>query len=568
MLRQQLKSGYSYELNKELAIQGTYISLEMAQHQESQSQNSPYMCNWAYQLLRTERSSAALDFTRFRERFNAVFGRRPARCCDGQPCDGRNPENCKRFKGAKIRDQSAHDIVCTSETTCKRMYWDEVSYRSVEGARAVCIQSTDDNLFKYCQASSNTLAVSHVWSHGQGGRPENKLKNGDPGGMNTCLHRRFAALAQDVFDCDSYWMDTPCIPEDHSLREESIANINGVFANSRATLICDRDLMEIDVSELSNPQLTPSSLRVRESLLAVLLVCDWNVRAWTLLEAIRGRQNIHILCKDNAVVSLKEALSIVCYHGSIDIAVLYLTAQHLLPSPPYNKSTPMNLVTRGLVSLEEAGSLLSHRHASRDGDDIVIWSLLFNEKAYHSPEAMWRSRVQDEGDNGQYNLDINTGFLISSAPRIEGEDGLSWAPARAAVRTTGPSEGQKTYLAYSGADTSLAEVTPEGLKAAWLLHKFPGAKGAQLSSNENKVLGRIQNSYIRDYKYGALLQPLSLDRWGNISPARYEGNANGPIYAVCSSDTGDGSDWKWRGVFEWDVDVSLPRFESEIILIA
>lgn len=45
-------------------------------------------------------------------------------------------------------------------------------------------------------------------------------------------------------------MDTPFIHEDHQLRAESIAKINDVFAQSKVTLVCDRDLMEIDVQNL------------------------------------------------------------------------------------------------------------------------------------------------------------------------------------------------------------------------------------------------------------------------------------------------------------------------------
>ena len=50
-----------------------------------------------------------------------------------------------------------------------------------------------------------TIAISHVWSHGQGGRPED--------GMNQCLHERYKRIAL-LPDCDSYWMDTACIPND------------------------------------------------------------------------------------------------------------------------------------------------------------------------------------------------------------------------------------------------------------------------------------------------------------------------------------------------------------------
>lgn len=46
-------------------------------------------------------------------------------------------------------------------------------------------------------------------------------------------------------------MDTPCIPAHHVLRNEAISNINGVLEQNKATLVCDRDLMEIDVGTLS-----------------------------------------------------------------------------------------------------------------------------------------------------------------------------------------------------------------------------------------------------------------------------------------------------------------------------
>jgi hypothetical protein len=69
------------------------------------------------------------------------------------------------------------------------------------------------------------------------------------------------------------WMDTPCIPSDHKLRQEAIGRINDIFETSKLTIACDRDLMEIDISE--------PSIEMYEQLLATILLCDWNVRAWT-----------------------------------------------------------------------------------------------------------------------------------------------------------------------------------------------------------------------------------------------------------------------------------------------
>ena len=73
-------------------------------------------------------------------------------------------------------------------------------------------------------------------------------------------------------DCDSYWMDTPCIPTDHVLRREAIRNFNQIFAQSKATLICDRDLIEIEIDG-------NISVELRELILVTVMICDWNTRA-------------------------------------------------------------------------------------------------------------------------------------------------------------------------------------------------------------------------------------------------------------------------------------------------
>ncbi|KAK3395275.1 hypothetical protein B0H63DRAFT_462955 [Podospora didyma] len=237
------------------------------------------------------------------------------------------------------------------------------------------------------------MAISHVWSHGQGGRPEANvrrlgLRSDYSGGFNSCLHARYRVVAKKL-GCDAYWMDTPCIPGDHQLRRDAIANINTVFSESLLTLICDQDIMTIDVSNLT--------IEVQESILATLMVCDWNMRAWTLLEAMRSRKNIQLLCKNDQTVSLMEILRNVCLRGDISIAIHYLTAQHLLPTfHPTNsvtfgsdlvyirrisreaaESDPEELM--GMVSAQEAAFLLRYRHASREGDEVIIRDLLCAE---------------------------------------------------------------------------------------------------------------------------------------------------------------------------------------------
>lgn len=569
-LGNQLRSGYDFASNRDLAIKGLASIPDLfGQHNLQQlefGKKTPYMCRWTYELLRNDRACVAMDLSRFHECYNALFGDRAARCMDNnKQCDGRSSEACRRFTGILTIDQSAHDLRC--QKPCKRLYWDRQSFLSVVGPKAVCINSTDDGNLRYCRASNQTMAISHVWSHGQGGRPDF--------GFNTCLHRRYANLARSL-GCDSYWMDTPCIPEEEPLRTECIKNINGIFHDSKLTLVCDEDLMKVDITALT--------MELQESILSILLVCDWNVRAWTLLEAMRGRNKIHLLCKGNQVVRFEELLRSVHEEGRIDIVILFLTSQHLIPHlepddyeifPGYGglASDEDRRTQMGLISIGEGSILLSHRHASRKGDDILIWSLLIAQKAIKNVDQLWKNQLGTE---------IPTGFLILSTPRIQGSRGLGWAPCSPTVQASPSLNSNLTgdesvYLPYDGGDSGRGLITVKGLQAKWLVHKFPITSVAEdepvidpkKTSRTSIIIPRIREiaaQHLGNYIWGALLQPCA-NRGPRNLPAQYRGNARGGrLLAMCGSS--DNRCWEWKGVYEWNVnDVPLPKFKVEELLL-
>jgi hypothetical protein len=161
-----------------------------------------YMCKWALRQLQSNRSAICQDFRRLCELFDENFSERRSRCILRShtahlQCDGSFVLACQRFKGMINTDQSKH--VSNLSDTCQRLLWNERSYRSVSVARAVV---PDEDQFvgqlEYCSASKYTLAIAHVWSHGQGGRPE---PNGT--GFNACLHRLYSRIAR-AFGCNSY----------------------------------------------------------------------------------------------------------------------------------------------------------------------------------------------------------------------------------------------------------------------------------------------------------------------------------------------------------------------------
>jgi len=562
VLERQLED-YSSQMNQLLAIRGTrLLSKNTLASQWDYDVGRPvdvskYMCSWAFELLRMHRAAVGLDFRTFHIRYAAAHPDCAARCIWGRslPCAGDNARNCQRFvdpdgeKPMVAAEQSVHDIGCAGQ--CPRLMWNEKSYDSTFGAKGVSFDARVPCI-EYCTASARTLAISHVWSHGQGGRPST--------GINSCLHLRYAEIARR-HNCDSYWIDTVCIPEDHIRRRQAIKEINGIFGTSKVTLVCDRDLMKIDVADLT--------IQIAESLLVTLLVCDWNVRAWTLLEAIRGNQGLHLLCSRNQTISLKETLSLVCREGSIDLAILLLTTEHLLPCVPQPKS------------LEVAGNLLSHRYATRPGDDIVIWSLLSGTTIFESAEALWRSRIPGRGSP------IKTGYLISSAPRLQDVEYFGWAPSTPVVHSR-VNTHDRAYSSFDGERSEEGQVTPEGLLARWLAHDVSlrdteAYKGipwtAKLQWDEECALWVPQplpekpcNSCLhaakelhRHYPWVRYLQPLTYLDLKYYAGAGERGEFHGPVFAICASK--DRKSWEWKGVFEWHVSYSLPVFHEAFVIL-
>lgn len=628
------RGGYEHTEEHHHILRTTFptpdLGLEQFSKKTTYCGKADYMCNWAFELLRTQDVCIVADFRNFHKRYSSLFGHRPARCNPGvseDNCDGNRPDQCRRFiKMTGVEDQSSHDLSCSG--ACEKLVWDELSYRESEGARAVHSELTNayGGQLKYCAVSTTTLAVSHVWIAGMGGRPED--------GMNSCLHKRFSNIAKQL-GCESYWMDTPCVPAESELRKKAIRAINGVFARSAATIVCDRDLMDIDVENCDFSSESPDELTVMcsEQILVAILVCDWNVRAWTFLESAKGRQHLRLLCKNNAIVSFLDVVKIVHRFGNIDLSIFALSSPHLFPSRSYTTDEIDYLYLKpgdSTISISEAGTLLSYRPARRRQDEMVIWSLLVKEteEPYSDPLDFWKSR---QGTR------INTGFFMSSAPRLK-ESGYSWAPKTPnAARSNG--EGlQSFYRAYDGEDTGHATVTARGLEAMWTCFAFPLVDGqtkpngilGQLPWGLSEKLGlvrapdpgleasnypqpfieechQIHQKYLRGYKYGLLLQPISAPNAKSVlqdislalrpssaklqkySFARqavdYRGSISGTLMAVCGSNGKFEShmpddrkpylysehttwpDWTWKGVYEWPQDVQLPLMRKHRVII-
>ncbi|GME38312.1 uncharacterized protein K452DRAFT_313875 [Neofusicoccum parvum] len=361
------------------------------------------------------------------------------------------------------------------------------------------------------------------------------------------------------------------------------------------------------------------TIALQESIVASLLVCDWNVRAWTLLEAVKGDKNMHLLCKDNRVLRLADILRTIHEEGSVDLINTYLSAHHLIPRAGrrddgglkvYNSRDSSFMITLRAFSLEEAASLLSHRHASRGGDEVVIWSILVEwPEICYKAERFWK-----------YPTSIRTGFLMSHAPRVRGKKGLSWAPSRPDLLLQKPKDqpgDEQQFHSYPGDGSTLGEVSDAGLLASWMAFQVNHAAGFWtcllrylssllegtmlvlsgtfgkwlqgtmayvnqgsldhitrvsaywfemmfMASATKKLYAQYVANLTTEARHIAFIRPMR-DMTGEVLPYLYSGDAERVLLAVISSDTGES--WVWQGVVEWDKTVPLPPFINKRFLI-
>ncbi|OJJ55940.1 hypothetical protein ASPSYDRAFT_92143 [Aspergillus sydowii CBS 593.65] len=545
-----------------------------------------YMCKWAFELLRSDLSCVPQDFRAFLDIYERRFKDRSPRCNivatstgPKRICDGKAPGNCQRFESEGVQIQGAHDFSCPGpdpNSSCHLLTWDEQSYLSITDgrARAISLEDTDDEHIRYTPVTKDTMAVSHVWSHGQGGRPET--------GFNSCLHRRYSALARTL-NCTSYWMDSPCVPTDRTLRAECIGQINGIFESSKVTLLADRDIMDIDIH--------PRTLEAEESILATLLVCDWNVRAWTLLEGMRGRAKLHILCKDNHVISLVDVLNSVLSKSCLSLVSPCLAALHYSPTQVSfdDASEP--------VSIEQATCLLNHRHATKDRDVPMIWALVAgSETVIKAADEFWVSKIGEP---------LATGFLVSGSPRINKTRGLGWAPARPNLLPPAATDDAKQYPAYDGQNSVPGRITKEGFRAEWLgavlrrrgmglglvpawmfSVENPAQEGGEfreyfrvynkggsdkMDMKTRRKIGSVVAPLFKTFRWVALLMPALRDRGTNGAtapprPFAYQGESEGPVVVVVASN--DQEAWEWQFIYEWERECQLPEFGlAEFLLV-
>ncbi|KAF2236791.1 hypothetical protein EV356DRAFT_512549 [Viridothelium virens] len=513
-----------------------------------------YMCSQAVALLRRSKAAPALDFRKLFESYEMIFRHRSARCHPSYPdyqCDSSDPMSCKRYHGqSDTPNQSCHDQSC-KRRICRQVIWDESSFDAIEGcSRAVDISRTrlsPTSRLIYKAVDHTSLAISHVWSHGRGGRPET--------GINSCLHRAFVDVARR-YHCSSYWIDTCCIPTDGPHRMEAIRGINAVFSGSRIVLICDKDIMCVDLKKKEWAQ----------GLLATLVVADWNVRGWTLLEGLRGRSNVHLLCANNELVSLKRLFDTIFSSGGLDMIMFLAGVQHLLPGVS--------------LSYEESGFLLGRRVASRPGDELIIWGLISQDAA-----------TQSGADTVRGVKRVRTGFLVSRLPRVNAK-GLHWAPAAAHMRydfsasdidrrisewteetegaffATPPLSSPHTEHDFSGSDgegSDWGEQTEAGLQATWLVHHIDKrrvrlAKDKHEPTFENfyaPVEVADAHLHLRFFRGGA--QVPAIDEYEHLAllhPKRE--NADDPYDGIESQDwcrplvlcgSADRNVWRWIRAF-------------------
>jgi hypothetical protein len=274
------------------------------------------------------------------------------------------------------------------------------------------------------------------------------------------------------------------------------------------------------------------------------------------------------------VIQLYDIIRRVHRHGRMDISILLVNAQHILPAQLPRSNNSGNVETwhqdraKGLVDVVEANFLLSHRHASREGDEVVIWSLLCRETPCYTAVEFW-SVLQ-----GERFPSLSTSYLMNNLPRIKEplpclQRRLGWAPCRPNFPAAWDVRSSKRYFIIPNSNQcGEGRVSKEGFSATWLMSEIKCQwtwgwllKCAKQDTAEKEALAIIAR-YLRISARGALLQPC--DELYD-EPVVYRGSAEGHLLGIIGQDFF--GRWHWKGVVNWPSGVALPHFVCKEITI-
>lgn len=312
-------------------------------------------------------------------------------------------------------------------------------------------------------------------------------------------------------------------------RNPSQPSILFFFCSSTACLVCDRDLMNIYVLSLKKQDVSSeSNIRLQESILATILVCDWNVRAWTLVAIYQARNRVFLLCKWNDIVSIDVIFRTVVEKGSINIGIFLAAADHLLP----RKMAPKGDQIEHFQYIQSKGTVSpgSRAHIHWEGSTASQPSTCVQRRRLvHNLEVADRCILSPEPGGA---VDQETwiwyrnGPSLFGTPRVQGYAGLSWAFQDPVVRPVlGLVDQRKIYppMLYG---TAWGHITTKELRAEWRILTFPAFSNSRSPKDQRHIF--ISDAVTRRFSFskenGALLWLV----WGGY---RVDGDCVG-IYFV------------------------------------
>ncbi|KAI4156386.1 MAG: hypothetical protein LQ340_000322 [Diploschistes diacapsis] len=539
------------------------------------------MCQFVWQALCQHPKVFGMNMDRPLLLYHTIFrslGRKyiPDGFCEGNECRSLPQET----KATVIK----HRTNCR-ELTCGLLTW---SYDEMFDSRqllAISAEGTADNRLQVVPCSERTMAVSHVLWREQDASFED--------GVPECIHSQLSAIAL-ARGCTSYYLG-PMISSEDGIEQSSASN--RVFRESEFVLLYDRDLVQISIPS--------GTIKELEVAIASLLISNWASNPLKLIEAAHAGNAVHILCKDDNLISLATLIWDVVQNGSIDVAILlrsneFITRYLVMASRPLTTLATMKYEA---PDFDQLLSMLSRaRYRNHPDWAIGLWNQLVIargppkkscllgsaptcERMY--AECFWRSQLTNDGANSP---GLPARWLISPTPRVA-TLGLRWAPVsplHVPLPKAFTDQGWRVYHSGSVERGGRVRATESQLKGVWRTHSFgrpanhPAAciathTDATLREAQNNRLDEIREQFGQTWFMLGLLQATAADTkndweadipvWGEVGTPDGDGNVKGVkegrMIAVVG--TNNATVWTWLGVYVWDLAVPLPRFERRVV---